>query len=117
MGKYKKKTDRQTWSKESMKKATEEVSKGAFIRTTATKYTVPQSSLRRYVTTVTKGEALPASAGRFRNTFTLSLMSSFSCCTSMWWLLTNLWPYERDVFKTSFRLCRARRNSPPLLQD
>lgn len=70
MGKYKRITERQSWSKEGMDKAVEEVLRGAFILTTAKKYSLPQTSLRRYVDKRKNKEPFPENAGRFKNTFT-----------------------------------------------
>lgn len=50
MGKiYKRKTNRQNWSKESMTTAMEEVKSGASMNATAKNYNLPEATLRRYV--------------------------------------------------------------------
>lgn len=94
MGKYKRKTDRQGWSRESMTEAVAEVKRGAAVYATAKKYNLPEATLRRYAKKYIE-ENFPPNAGRFRSTFTDEQ-------------LLRLKQYVEEIDKRAFGLTREQ---------
>ena len=65
---YIRKTNRQSWSQEEMKKAIADVQEGSAIHRAAKIHHVPEAALRRYIKKYTI-ENIPKNAGRYKNTF------------------------------------------------